>query len=206
MVDIFFIRAPRHHRPARSRWTISTATAVAITTYPDGQGCGCTPKECALDTGHGTGLPALLPNDWFATDRAEHPLDPPGGDRPVVDGRLSMGAGPRHLRLPVQWPRGNSTPLSYAAVHKQISRLVKTVRLWDIASQQIQLADWHLQILEDATLRWIRHGTATLLSLEFATRQLGHSSAGQTATYIAEQSDAHRHKLATLTAAADPSD
>jgi hypothetical protein len=91
-------------------------------------------------------------------------------------------------------------------VHKQISRLVKTVRLWDIASQQIQLADWHLQILEDATLRWIRHGTATLLSLEFATRQLGHSSAGQTATYIAEQSDAHRHKLATLTAAADPSD
>jgi len=119
---------------------------------------------------------------------------------------LPMGAGPRHLLLTVQLPPGESSPLSYAAVHKQSSRLFKTVRLWVIASEQVQLADWHLQILEDATPHWIRHGTATLLGLEFATRQLGHSSAGQTATYIAEQSEVHRHKLATLTVSADPSE
>ena len=79
------------------------------------------------------------------------------------------------------------------------------MRLWVIASEQIQLADWHLQMLEDATPHWIRHGTATLLGSEFATRQLGHSSAGQTATYIASQSEARRHKLATLTAPTEPS-
>ena len=125
--------------------------------------------------------------------------------REVTD-PLPMGAGPRHLLLPVQLPPAESSPLSYAAVHKQMSRLFKTVRLWVIASEQIQLADWHLQILEDATPHWIRLGTATLLGPEFATQQLGHSSAGQTAAYIAEKSEAHRHKLATLTASTESSD
>jgi len=57
-----------------------------------------------------------------------------------------------------------------------MSRLFKTERVWVIASEQIQLADWHLQILEEATPHWIRHGTATLLGPEFATQQLGHST------------------------------
>jgi hypothetical protein len=71
-----------------------------------------------------------------------------------------------------------------------ISRLFKTVRFWVIADQSVPLANWHLQILADTIPPWIRHCTATLLGPEFATRQLCHSSAGQTASYIAAHSEA----------------
>ena len=46
--------------------------------------------------------------------------------REVTD-PLPMGAGPRHLLFPVQWPRGDSTPLSYSGVHKWRSNCSKKI-------------------------------------------------------------------------------
>lgn len=122
-----------------------------------------------------------------------------GNRRRQANDTLPADQGPRHLLLPLTVDSNTKTskPLSYHSVHGHIVDLIRTARDWAIECPEINLENWELAILEDATGHWIRHGTATLLGIH-AKSQLGHSSTKQTEAYQAIEAEQHRHRLRHL--------
>jgi hypothetical protein len=90
-----------------------------------------------------------------------------------------------------------SAPLSYQTVHGRVVDLFRTAREWAIEHPSLDLQNWELAVLADATGHWIRHGAATILG-EYAQKQLGHSTIQQTRAYQATAVDQHRQQLRTL--------